>query len=238
MNLPQKGKLYLIPSYLAEKTFDKSVVPLTKQVIEELDFFIVENIKTARRYIKSVYKDKDIDSTQFEIINKKSTEDEVMDVVLPIINGQSAGVISEAGAPGIADPGAMVVEFCHQNNIEVIPLVGPSSIFMALMASGMNGQGFTFHGYLPIDKSERKRKIQELETTMNKTGFSQIFMETPYRNLQLLEDVVKTCKPYTKLCIASNITAPDEWIKTKPIQQWKGKKVDIHKKPTIFVIGK
>jgi len=147
-------------------------------------------------------------------------------------------VISEAGCPGIADPGALAVEICHQNNVPVVPLVGPSSILLALMASGMNGQGFTFHGYLPIEKKAKSQKIKELDRLASQTGVSQIFMETPYRNNQLLQDVVKTCANYSKLCIAANITSKDEFIKTKPIVEWKKTKVDLHKIPAIFILGK
>jgi len=231
--------LYLIPSTLAENETVNAVIPTeVQQIIKSLDYFLVENIKTARRFLKAVDKSIIIDDLTFEILDKKSTEDEVLQIILPLLQGQKAGVISEAGCPGIADPGALAVEICHQNNVPVVPLVGPSSILLALMASGMNGQGFTFHGYLPIEKKAKSQKIKELDRLASQTGVSQIFMETPYRNNQLLQDVVKTCANYSKLCIAANITSKDEFIKTKPIVEWKKTKVDLHKIPAIFILGK
>ena len=231
--------LYLIPSTLAENETVQVVIPKDVQdIIKSLDYFLVENIKTARRFLKSIDRSIDIDSLKFEILNKKSTEDEALQMILPLLQGEKAGVISEAGCPGIADPGALVVELCHQNNIKVVPLVGPSSILLALMASGMNGQGFTFHGYLPIDKRDRALKIKEIDRVAAQTGISQIFMETPYRNNQLFQDIIRNCAKYSKLCIASSITSSEEYIKTKPIIDWKKEKVDLNKKPTIFVLGK
>lgn len=231
--------LYLIPSTLAEFETTNSVIPQEVQgIIKSLDYFLVENIKSARRFLKAIDKSIVIDDLTFEILDKKTNEDDALEMVLPLLQGKSAGVISEAGCPGIADPGALAVELCHQNNISVIPLVGPSSILLALMASGMNGQGFTFHGYLPIDKKEKAHKIKELDRLSTQTGVSQIFMETPYRNNQLLGDIIKNCAKYTKLCIAANITSENEYIKTKPIVDWKKEKIDLNKKPTIFILGK
>ena len=228
--------LFLIPSTLAENETLNVVIPNDVQnIIKSLDYFLVENIKTARRFLKSVDKSIIIDDLTFEILDKKTTEDEALQLILPLLQGRKAGVISEAGCPGVADPGALAVELCHQNNIKVIPLVGPSSILLALMASGMNGQGFTFHGYLPIDKKARIQKIKELDRN---SSVSQIFMETPYRNNQLLQDVLKNSSNYTKLCVACNITSKEEMIKTKPIVEWKKTKIDLHKKPTIFILGK
>lgn len=231
--------LYLIPSTLAEKETVNAVIPTDVQnIIKSLDYFLVENIKTARRFLKSVDKSIEIDDLTFEILDKKTSEDDALQMILPLLQGKKAGIISEAGCPGVADPGALAVEMCHQNNIPVVPLVGPSSILLALMASGMNGQGFTFHGYLPIEKRDKAQKIKELDRLATQTGVSQIFMETPYRNNQLLQDLIKNCGNYSKLCIASNITSSDEYIKTKPITDWKNEKIDINKKPTIFILGK
>lgn len=231
--------LYLIPSTLAEKETVNAVIPNDVQhIIKSLDYFLVENVKTARRFLKAVDQSIVIDDLTFEILDKKTSEDDALQMILPLLEGKKAGVISEAGCPGIADPGALAVEMCHQNNIPVVPLVGPSSILLALMASGMNGQGFTFHGYLPIDKRDRAQKIKELDRLAVQTGSSQIFMETPYRNNQLLDDIIKNCAKYSKLCIASNITSSEEYIKTKAIIDWKSTKVDLNKKPTIFVLGK
>ena len=231
--------LYLIPSTLAEYETIPSVIPNDVQnIIKSLDYFLVENIKTARRFLKAVDKSIVIDDLTFEILDKKTHEDDALQMILPLIQGKKAGVISEAGCPGVADPGALVAELCHQNNIPVVPLVGPSSILMALMASGMNGQGFTFHGYLPIDRKEKSQKIKELDRLANGSGISQIFMETPYRNNQLLDDIIKNSSKYSKLCVACNITSVNEYIKTKPIVDWKKEKIDLNKKPTIFILGK
>ena len=198
--------LYLIPSTLAEKETVNAVIPNDVQhIIKSLDYFLVENVKTARRFLKAVDQSIVIDDLTFEILDKKTSEDDALQMILPLLEGKKAGVISEAGCPGIADPGALAVEMCHQNNIPVVPLVGPSSILLALMASGMNGQGFTFHGYLPIDKRDRAQKIKELDRLAVQTGSSQIFMETPYRNNQLLDDIIKNCAKYSKLCIASTL---------------------------------
>lgn len=231
--------LYLIPSLLADDQSVDRVLPAdVKTLISSLDYFLVENVKTARRFLKKVDRDIVIDELRFEILDKRSTEDEVLQMILPLLNDKKAGIISEAGCPGIADPGALAVELCHQNNVKVVPLVGPSSILLALMASGMNGQIFTFHGYLPIDKKQRSQAIRQLDREVVQHGSSQIFMETPYRNHQLLDDILKNASDYTRLCIAANITADDEMIVTKPIAEWRKTKIDIHKKPAIFILGK
>lgn len=231
--------LYLIPSTLAENDTINGVLPTDVQhLIKSLDYFLVENIKTARRFLKSIDKSIVIDDLTFEILDKKTSEDEALQYILPLLQGKSAGVISEAGCPGIADPGALVVELCHQNNIKVVPLVGPSSILLALMASGMNGQGFSFNGYLPIDKKEKSIKIREMEKLAIQKGITQIFMETPYRNNQLLDDILKNCAQHTKLCIAANVTSKEEFIKTQSIADWKKNKINLNKIPAIFILGK
>ena len=232
-----KGKLYLIPTSLGEGT-EKQTIPLSvTNTIKELDIFIAENIRTARRYIKKIEKQKDIDKTIFYCYGKHNTLSLEKDFLPHILEGKDIGLLSEAGVPCIADPGAKIVSFAHDFQIDITPLVGPSSIFLALMASGMNGQNFTFHGYLPINKLERKRKIQELEKLSKKTNQAQIFMETPYRNKQIMNTILNTCSNNTKLCIASNITLSSQTIKTKTITEWKETNIDIHKKPTIFLIG-
>tara|TARA_B100001250_G_scaffold267484_1_gene230732 strand:+ start:121 stop:825 length:705 start_codon:yes stop_codon:yes gene_type:complete len=232
-----KGKLYLIPTTLGKGT-EKETIPLSiVNTIKKIDIFIVENLRTARRYIKKIEKNKDIDKTIFYCYGKHNTLSLEKDFLPHILDGKDIGLLSEAGVPCIADPGAKIVSFAHDFQIDITPLVGPSSIFLALMASGMNGQNFTFHGYLPINKLERKRKIKDLEKLSKKKSQTQIFMETPYRNMQLINTILNTCSNNTKLCIASDITLSSERIKTKVIGEWKETIIDIHKKPTIFLIG-
>ncbi len=205
--------------------------------IKEVNIFIVENIRSARRFIRKVDKEKDIDNTIFYAFGKHDKLDLENDFLPHILNGENVGFISEAGLPCVADPGSKIVAYAHDFQIQVIPLIGPSSIFLALMASGMNGQNFAFTGYLPIDKSERTRALRVLESLTKKTGQTQIFMETPYRNHQLFDTIIKVCSNNTKLCIASDITLPTEYIKTKTIAEWKEEKINMHKKPAIFLIG-
>ena len=204
--------------------------------IQEINVFIVENVRSARRFIKKVYPEKDIDNTIFYAFGKHDKLNLEEDFLSHILNGENVGVISEAGLPCIADPGSEIVAYAHDFQIEVIPLIGPSSIFLALMASGLNGQSFVFHGYLPINKRERERKIKQMESNSRKQNQSQIFMETPYRNRQLLEAIIKNCSKKAQLCIATDITLSSENIKTKTIEEWKNTKLDIHKKPTIFLL--
>lgn len=232
----QQGKLYLIPIVLADNT-THTIPAYIKDIIIDIDLYIVENLKTARRFIKSIYKEKDIDACTFVELDKHKNYTFEEAVLMEIFKGKNIGLMSEAGTPCIADPGNKVVEKAHELNINIVPLVGPSSIMMALMASGFNGQEFTFNGYLPIDANERKSKLQQMETAA-KRGCTQLFMDTPYRNQKLLEEIIHSCKYDTMLCIACNITAPDEFIKTLPLADWKKQKPDMHKKPAIFVFGK
>ena len=232
-----KGKLYLIPTIIGQGKHEETLPSTIKRKIEEINIFIVENIRTARRHIRKIVKDKDIDNTTF-YYNGKHKNLNIEECLLPhILSGQDIGILSEAGCPCIADPGSKIVEYAHNFQIDVIPLVGPSSILLALISSGMNGQNFAFNGYLPVDKTERKKNIKQLERLMQKTGQTQIFMETPYRNNQLIEAILKTCDNTTKLCIASDITLNTENIKSQTIAEWKETKINIHKKPTIFLIG-
>jgi len=234
----KKGKLYLIPTPLAENTLDKTVTPELKQIVGKLNYFLAENIRTARRFISSLKLGVTIESLQFEQLDKKTLPEEVLRLCDPLLNGQNVGIMSEAGCPGIADPGNLAVSFAHEHGVEVVPLVGPSSIFMALMASGFNGQSFVFHGYLPIENQKRQQKIRDLENVVLKDNQTQIFMETPYRNNQLLKDLVKICKPYIRLCVARDITGEKEMIITKSIKDWKNTSLELHKIPTIFLIYK
>ncbi len=232
-----KGKLYLIPTILGDNTQLATLPVSILNHIKEIDVFIVENLRTARRHIKKIYREKDIDNTTFYSYGKHDTLSLEEDFLPHILNGENVGILSEAGLPCVADPGSKIVEYAHDFQIEVIPLVGPSSILLALMASGMSGQNFAFTGYLPIDKKERTRAIKNLESLAKKTGQTQIFMETPYRNHQLLDTLKAQCNNKTKLCIAANITSSNEFIQTKTIEEWKQTKVDIHKQPTIFLLS-
>jgi len=231
-----KTKLYLIPTSLGESDLKTIIPDHIKEVVESLNYFIVENIRSARRYIRKLSADKVIDDITFFELNKYTDANEVSGFLQPALSGNNIGIISEAGNPGIADPGADVVKIAHQKNIQVIPLVGPSSILLALISSGLNGQNFAFNGYLPIKPAERIKKIQFLENRSKTENQSQIFMETPYRNMKILDDILNNCKKNTLLCIASNITLQTEFIKTKTITDWKKQKPQINKRPTIFIL--
>ncbi len=232
-----KGKLYLIPTILGEGTQESTLPSTILKAIKEIDVFIVENLRTARRHIRKLDRQKNIDATTFYSYGKYDTLNLEQDFLPHILSGQNVGLLSEAGLPCVADPGSKIVAYAHDFQIDVVPFVGPSSILLALMASGLNGQNFAFTGYLPIDKSERTKIIKQLEELVKKTGQTQIFMETPYRNNQLIETLLKTCSNNTKLCTASDITLPTENIKTKTIAEWKQTKINLDKKPTIFLIG-
>jgi 16S rRNA (cytidine1402-2'-O)-methyltransferase len=232
------GKLYLIPTTLGD-TEPLEVMPLSiKKVIEQIDYYIVENEKSARRFIKSIAPKKSQPSLTLKLLDKYAVEEETQRYLDVCAQGINVGLLSEAGVPAIADPGASIVKLAHQQNIQVVPLVGPSSILMAMMASGMNGQNFAFNGYLPIDKGDRKRAIKDLERISLDKGQSQIFIETPYRNDKMLADLKAILSPQTNLCIAADITLPSEYIKTMSVQDWKHQQPDLHKKPAIFIIQK
>ena len=232
------GKLYLIPTTLGD-TEPLEVMPLSvKKVIEEVDFFIVENEKTARRFIKKITPKKSQSSLHLMSLDKYAEELETRTYLDVCKNGTNVGLLSEAGVPAVADPGATIVKLAHEKGIQVVPLVGPSSILMAMMSSGMNGQNFAFNGYLPIDKGERKKAIKELEKLSLDKNQSQIFIETPYRNEKMFADLKAALSPTTNLCIAADITLSSEYIKTFAVQDWKHQSPDLHKKPAIFIIHK
>lgn len=232
-----KGKLYLIPSLLGEIE-PLEVLPLAvKKVIDLCDHYIVENEKSARAFVKKVLPSKNQPDLILYTTNKFSDPAEYPSYLEAARRGEHIGLISEAGAPGIADPGAEIISIAHREGIRVVPLVGPSSIFMAMMASGMNGQNFAFNGYLPIDNQERKKQIKHLENLSLKTGQSQIFMETPYRNDKLMKDLVSVCKPTTRLCVARELTTQSEFIRTQTIHEWKGHLPDLEKRPSIFILS-
>ncbi len=230
------GKLFLIPTTLGD-TEPLEVLPISiKQTIEEIDHYIVENEKSARHFIKKINPRKPQPSLHLEQLNKFTEPERIPTFLDPCINGHNVGILSEAGCPGIADPGADVVRIAHEKNIKVVPLVGPSSILLALMASGLNGQQFAFNGYLPIETAERKTTLKALERLSKEKNQTQIFIETPYRNDKLLQDLLKSLSANTLLCIASDITLPTEYIVTKAIKDWKQMQLDLHKRPTIFLI--
>ncbi|SEA00613.1 16S rRNA (cytidine1402-2'-O)-methyltransferase [Flavobacterium gillisiae] len=232
------GKLYLIPTTMGDCD-PMDVLPQTvKRTIDFIDYYIVENEKTARKSIKEVHPEKKQSELILFVLNKRTEVKEHQDFIQPLLEGKNVGLMSEAGCPGVADPGAVIVKLAHEKGIQVVPLVGPSSILLAMMASGMNGQSFTFHGYLPIDKDEKRASFKTLERTSFEKNQSQIFIETPYRNNNLLEDLLQTLHPETHLCVATDITLPTEYIKTKRISAWKKETIDLHKRPTIFIIHK
>jgi len=231
------GKLFLIPNFLADDNPDSFLAQYVREQIHHLKHFIVETEKDARALIKRL----NIDTPQAELKlflwNEHSPKNEVSYLLKALENGADAGIITDAGLPCIADPGSDVVALAHQKNIAVIPLPGASSILMALMASGLNGQNFAFNGYLPIDKIARGKKIKELETEARKKNQSQLFMEAPYRNNQLFEDVMKYTDGNTRICIAMDVSGSNQLIQTKTSKQWQYEKIDLHKKPVIFIIG-
>ncbi|MEZ7506254.1 SAM-dependent methyltransferase [Flavobacterium sp. Arc2] len=232
------GKLYLIPTTMGDCD-PMDVLPQTvKRTIDFIDYYIVENEKTARKSIKEVHPEKKQSELILFVLNKRTEVKEHQDFIQPLLEGKNVGLMSEAGCPGVADPGAVIVKLAHEKGIQVVPLVGPSSILLAMMASGMNGQSFTFHGYLPIDKDEKRASFKTLERTSFEKNQSQIFIETPYRNNNLIEDLLQTLHPETHLCVATDITLPTEYIKTKRISAWKKETIDLHKRPTIFIIHK
>ena len=233
-----KGVLYLIPVPLAENASAKSFTPYLVDTINAIDTYIVENEKTARKFLKEAGLKKPQNELSIHDYGKHKRNDSMVPYFKELMTGKDVGLMSEAGAPGIADPGADVVAEAHKRGIKVVPLVGPSSILLALMASGFNGQSFTFHGYLPIDKVERVKRIKELEQLAAKNKQTQMFIETPFRNNHLFEDIVKNTAAQTLLCVACNVTGEDEMIKSMSIGQWRQERIDLHKKPTIFLLFK
>ncbi|KQS41467.1 SAM-dependent methyltransferase [Pedobacter sp. Leaf194] len=231
----QNGTLYLIPVPLAEEVAHKTFTPYLVDTINQIDTYIVENSKTARRFLKEA----GLKTPQKDLIVHdygKHNRTDLGQFFTELKAGKNVGLMSEAGCPGIADPGADIVAEAHKRGITVVPLVGPSSILLALMASGFNGQSFAFWGYLPIDKEQRTKRIKDLDLSASRYKQTQIFIETPFRNNQMLEEVLKSCKPNTQLCIASNLTGADEFIKTQSIYNWRKEEIDLHKKPTIFLL--
>ena len=232
----EKGKIYMIPTTLGDSTIDAVIPKDVQQIIIDTKYFIVENIKTTRRFLKKVEREIDIDELQFFVLNKYTSAIDLESFLNPALEGNDIGVISEAGCPGIADPGSDIVSIAHSKNIKVVPLIGPSSILLALIASGMNGQNFCFNGYLPKDRNLRIKKIKELERQAI-SGVTQIFMETPFRNSHLMEDLLKQCSPNTTLCLAADISLENEFIQSKKIIDWKKHTPNLNKRPCMFLIG-
>jgi 16S rRNA (cytidine1402-2'-O)-methyltransferase len=237
------GKLYLIPITLSNPgettVVPEDVLPQTiKRTIDFIDYYIVENEKTARKFIKSIHPEKKQPDLKISVLNKHTEIAEHNDFIQPLLRGENIGLMSESGCPGVADPGAVIVKLAHEKGIQVVPLVGPSSILLAIMASGMNGQSFAFNGYLPIDKNDKKQALKSFERLSQEKNQSQLFIETPYRNNKLMEDLLQILQANTYLCVACDITLPTEYIKTKTVNQWKKEKADLHNRPCIFIIHK
>jgi 16S rRNA (cytidine1402-2'-O)-methyltransferase len=231
------GKLFLIPSMIAETDYDQVMPAYIREIINEITHYVVEDERTARRTLIKLGIQTPINELRFYILNKHTNPSEVP-LFLSIANTEDIGLLSEAGVPAIADPGREIVLLAHQNGVEVIPLVGPSSVLLAMMASGLNGQNFAFNGYLPVNSAERSRKIKHLEQRSLAENQSQLFIETPYRNNRLIKDLLTTCSENTLLCIAADITSRDAFIKTRYISDWRKQSIDLNKRPALFIIHK
>jgi 16S rRNA (cytidine1402-2'-O)-methyltransferase len=230
-----KGKLFLIPTAIAEHTQHFIAPPQILNQLPDIRFFLAEDIRTARRYLASLKLYEKIEDLHFSILNKDTKETELADLFVPALTGHHLGVISEAGCPGVADPGALAVRFAHQNGIKVIPMVGPSAILLSLMASGLNGQQFAFHGYLPIQPKEASEAIRELEKQSVIKNQTQIVIETPYRNNNLFKNLTRHLKPETELCVAIDITGENEFILTRPVKAWRSQPIELPKNPAVFL---
>ena len=236
----EKGVLYLLPCPISDETGPWEVLPAANRtILDALDYFIVENTRTARRFLAKAGIARPIDTLEFRELNEHTEAGQAVEALVePLLQGRSAGVLSEAGVPGVADPGAWVVEACHRRGIRVVPLVGPSSILLAVMASGMNGQSFAFNGYLPVKPPERAKAIRFFERRARSEGQTQLFIEAPYRNAKLLEQLLQTLAPDTRLGVAMNLTAPGEWIEVHPVAEWRRRPLpETNKCPAIFLIG-
>jgi len=232
------GTLFLLPNSLGNPDHRLTLPPAVAELIPGFRFYIVENIRNARRYLKSIDRGVDIDAITFFELNKHTGESELAGFLQPLLEGHDTGLLSEAGLPGVADPGAKIVALAHRHNVKVQPLTGPSSLLLSLMASGMNGQSFRFCGYLPVKRAERTQMIRQLENRALKENESQIFIETPYRNDALLADLLAACQPTTMIAIGADLTMESEFVNTLPVSEWKKKKPELHKRPAVFIIGK
>ncbi|MDQ3534417.1 MAG: SAM-dependent methyltransferase [Bacteroidota bacterium] len=230
------GNVFLIPSVISDNTAQNVICPQVKQVVMNTQYYLVENIRTARRFISSLKLGITIDNLNFQILDKKTDLNQIKENFKPVFEGYDIGILSEAGCPGVADPGSLAVHYAHQQNIKVVPLVGPSSILLALMASGFSGQSFVFHGYVPIDNTEKEKFIKEIELLAIKKQQTQLFMDTPYRNDKLFQAIINACQDDTLLCITKDITGENEMILSKNIKSWKKAKPALNKYPVIFLL--
>jgi 16S rRNA (cytidine1402-2'-O)-methyltransferase len=232
------GRLFLLPNYLSEDQGATFIADDVKNEIKRLDYYLVENVRTTRRFISSLQLGIDISALKFEAMDKRFDERKLVDIFQPVFKGVNLGIQSEAGLPGIADPGKLAVSYAHRHNIQVVTLPGPSSIILGLISSGFNGQQFTFHGYLPIDKKNKIGEIKKLEQVAQATGYTQVFMETPYRNEELFKTLLNTLKPDTYLYIGKDLTGPSEYTRSMKVKEWKTTTLTIGKSPAIFAISK
>ncbi|MBR5859948.1 MAG: SAM-dependent methyltransferase [Bacteroidaceae bacterium] len=230
--------LYLIPVTLGDTAIDKVLPGYNSEVIASIRHFIVEDVRSARRFLRKVHPQFDIDGSQFYELNKHTAPEAVVGYLKPLLAGNPVGVISEAGCPAVADPGADVVAIAQRKGLKVVPLVGPSSIILSVMASGFNGQSFAFNGYLPVKTDERIKALRKFEQRIYNEEQTQLFIETPYRNGKMIEDILTHCRPQTKLCIAANLTCDDEFAQTRTVKEWKGRVPDLSKIPCIFLLYK
>ena len=231
------GTLYMVPVTLGDDNLSYVIPADVMQLVQNLEYFVVENEKSARRFLGSVKTHKPVRELNFQLLNEHSAEKDLPALIAPLLAGHNVGMLSEAGCPGIADPGALLAALAHKKNIRVTPLVGPSSILLGLMASGFNGQQFTFLGYLPSDKAARVNQLKEIEKQSQCLNETQIFIETPYRNQHMLEDILASCAANTKLCIAKNVSLETEFVVSKTIAEWKKTELpDLHKQPTVFLL--
>jgi 16S rRNA (cytidine1402-2'-O)-methyltransferase len=233
-----KGVLYLVPNTLGNPDTSLTIPPVITEKVSSIRVYIVENLRNARRYLKQLNRKIDIDQLTFYELNEHTPPEVIPEYLEEARNGEDTAIITEAGVPGVADPGATVVQLAHEQGIKVVPLTGPSSILMALMASGMNGQSFSFLGYLPINRPDRMQRIRQIEQEVRKNGTTQIFIEAPYRNDALLKDLLEVCDPYTRLCIAVDITMESELIRTMNVKRWRSQPPALHKRPVIFLLGR
>jgi 16S rRNA (cytidine1402-2'-O)-methyltransferase len=231
------GSLYMVPVTLGDDNLTYVIPADVMQLVQGLEYFVVENEKSARRFLGSVKTHKPVRELSFQLLNEHSAEKDLPTLIAPLLAGHDVGMLSEAGCPGIADPGATLAALAHRKGIKVVPLVGPSSILLGLMASGFNGQQFTFLGYLPSDKTARVNKLKEIEKQSQRLNETQIFIETPYRNQHMLEDILASCAANSKLCIARNVSLESEFVVSKTIAEWKKSELpDLHKQPTVFLL--
>jgi 16S rRNA (cytidine1402-2'-O)-methyltransferase len=237
MSSAKTGSLYLIPCLLGDASINTSLPSFNKEIVNSIDEYIVEDVRSARRFLIKMGIITPIDNLTFHLLNEHTSIEQVGSCIEGLLQGKNVGLLSDAGCPGIADPGAEVIKLAHKHSIKVIPLIGPSSILLALISSGLNGQNFAFHGYLPKQKPERVSKLRQLETESLRENRTQIFIETPYRNDALFEDILSSCKPETLLCIASDITLQTEYIHTKTVKEWQSQKRSFNDHPAVFLIG-